>query len=197
MTTYNSKGEEVGKIIQTVSDSAKNGNVVTATINFESVDTTGKTITRSTRIVKCENGVMSFNMKDLISAEQVARRGWNILNAPDVYIEYPGTMNIGDQLKDVLYKMDAKTPSGLVGKMKSTIEINITDRKVERKETVTTPAGTWDCYSISAKFKMTDRIKLTGIGVPVKIDFTEWFAPGFGVVKTESKTGKTEITSIR
>jgi hypothetical protein len=29
------------------------------------------------------------------------------------------------------------------------------------------------------------------------MDVLEWFAPGFGVVKTASKTGKTEITSIK
>jgi hypothetical protein len=29
------------------------------------------------------------------------------------------------------------------------------------------------------------------------MDVVEWFAPGFGIVKTESKSGKTEITSIK
>ena len=36
-----------------------------------------------------------------------------------------------------------------------------------------------------------------GIGVPIKDEGTEWFAPGFGVVKTEGKHGGTAITSIK
>ena len=36
-----------------------------------------------------------------------------------------------------------------------------------------------------------------GIGIPVSTDVTEWFAPGFGIVKTESKGGGTAITAIR
>jgi hypothetical protein len=36
-----------------------------------------------------------------------------------------------------------------------------------------------------------------GVGIPVNIEGTEWFAPGFGIVKTESKHGSTAITSIK
>ena len=69
------------------------------------------------------------------------------------------------------------------------------DRKVEDKEKVSTPAGSWDCYKISYKSKMS--IKMMGVGIPVSMDGTEWYAPGFGVVKSVSKHGTTEITSIK
>jgi hypothetical protein len=36
-----------------------------------------------------------------------------------------------------------------------------------------------------------------GIGVPMSFDGIEWYAPGFGVVKTESKNGGTAITAIK
>jgi hypothetical protein len=100
-------------------------------------------------------------------------------------------MNVGDQLKEGNFVMDYESTSGL----KSSIEISITERKVEGKETVTTTAGTWECYKISAKNKIVSKIGDTGI--PIRMDVIEWFAPGFGIVKTESKTGKTEITSIK
>ena len=111
--------------------------------------------------------------------------------ASNVYLEYPAVINAGDQLKDGLLNMDYESSGGL----KSSIEISITERRVEGKESVTTPAGTWECYRITSKNRITSRI--AGIGIPIKMDVTEWFAPGFGVVKTESKTGKTEITSIK
>ncbi len=73
--------------------------------------------------------------------------------------------------------------------------MNVTDRKVEAKEAVTTTAGTWDCYKISFKSKMV--IKMTVIGIPLNLSGTEWYAPGVGVIKTESKNGGTAITSIK
>jgi hypothetical protein len=36
-----------------------------------------------------------------------------------------------------------------------------------------------------------------GIGIPMNFDVTEWFAPGFGVVKTESNGGTTQVTAIK
>jgi hypothetical protein len=79
--------------------------------------------------------------------------------------------------------------------IKSSVEISISDRKVEGKETITTSAGTWECYKLSAKNKIVSKTADTGI--PITMDVIEWFAPGFGIVKTESKTGKTEITLIK
>jgi hypothetical protein len=48
---------------------------------------------------------------------------------------------------------------------------------------------------ITYKSKIT--IKTMGIGMPFNIEGTEWFAPGFGIVKTESKYGGTAITAIK
>lgn len=171
----------------TVSESKKTGSTTTATINSEFVDAKGKSITKGTNNVKCENGVMQMDMKVFIPPAQTS----GTATGSDVYLEYPANMNVGDQLKDGHLAMDTESSGGI----KSSVEINITDRKVEGKESVTTPAGTWECYKITAKNKINARI--AGIGIPITMIVTEWFAPGFGVVRTESKTGKTEITSIK
>jgi len=191
MTISNKNGKESGKMTYVVSDSKKSGNSVTATINSEFVDAKGKTITKGTNNVKCENGVMQMDMKVFIPPAQQEQMKSGTANATDVYLEYPANMNVGDQLKDGQFNMDYESASGL----KSSIEISITERKVEGKESVSTPAGTWECFKISAKNKIHSKIQ--GIGFPITMNVTEWFAPGFGVVKTESKTGKTEITSIK
>ncbi len=191
MTISNKNGKESGKMTYTVSDSKTNGGITTATINSEFVDTKGKTITKSTNNVKCENGVMQMDMKVFIPAAQQEQMKTGTANASNVYLEYPAVMNSGDQLKDGQLNMDYEAAGGL----KSSIEISITERKVEAKESVTTPAGTWECYKITSQNKITS--KIAGIGIPIRMAVTEWFAPGFGVVKTESKTGKTEITAIK
>jgi len=40
-------------------------------------------------------------------------------------------------------------------------------------------------------------MKTAGIGIPINMEGVEYFAPGFGIVKTESKHGGTEIVAIR
>jgi hypothetical protein len=191
MTITNKKGNVSGKNIYTVSNVSGSGNARTATLNSEFFDTKGKSISKSVNNIKCANGVMMMDMKVFIPAGQQEQMQTGTAAANEVYLEYPVDMKIGDNLKDGHFNMDYVNSSGL----KSSIDINITERKVEGKESVTTSAGTWDCFKISANNKITARV--AGIGFPIKSSVTEWFAPGFGVVKTESSGGKTEITSIK
>ena len=74
------------------------------------------------------------------------------------------------------------------------MSVEITNRKVEGKESITTAAGTWDCFKISYHSKVLVKII---VGIPMNSNVTEWYAPGFGVVKTESNGGWTAITSIK
>jgi len=191
MTIYNNKGKESGKMIYNISNSSKTGSSYSSTINSEFIDTKGKTISKAVNKVVCENGVMKMDMKMFIPAAQQEQMANGAATASNVYLEYPADMKAGDNLKDGQFNMDYE----MAGGMKSSIEISITERKVDAKENITTAAGTWECFKITTKNKITT--KIAGIGIPIKMDVTEWFAPGFGVVKTESKGGKTEITSIK
>jgi hypothetical protein len=119
------------------------------------------------------------------------------VKADDAFIEYPSTVTDGQSLKDASFKMETYKN----GVTYSTINLDQTNRKVIGKESVTTPAGTWECWKITydSKFK----INMGGIGIPMNMQGTEWFAPGFGIVKTEvaNKNGKlmgsTMITSVK
>jgi hypothetical protein len=189
MTIYNKKGDPTGKQVYSVSGLSNSGGATTATIKSEMFDKKGKTIATSTNNIKCSGGVMMMNMKMMLPQQQQEQFGKTEATAESVYIEYPSSMTVGDNLKDANFSMDANTNG-----MQQNITMNITDRKVEGKEKITTPAGSWDCYKISYKARMA--IKTLGIGIPINMSGTEWFAPGFGVVKTQSNYGGTEITAI-
>lgn len=191
MTITNSKGKESGKMVYSISNVNKTGGTVFATVNSEFFNASGKSFNKAANNIKCENGVMMMDMKMFIPSAQQEQMKTGSASANDVYLEYPATIKEGDQLKDGQFSMDYESSTGL----KSSIEISITERKVEAKETISTLAGTWECFKISTKNNITS--KISGIAIPIKLDVTEWFAPGFGVVKTESKAGKTEITSIK
>jgi hypothetical protein len=153
-------------------------------------DEKGKSLNKTVTGVVCDNGVMKMNMKMFLSpAQQEQFR--NATATGETYLDYPSAINTGDRLKDGQFTAETETTPGV----KTSIEVKISERKAESKETITTSAGTWDCIKITAINIITTRI--AGIGIPIKLEVTEWFAPGFGVVKTESRTGKTEIVMIK
>jgi hypothetical protein len=190
MAVLNKKGEQTAKQVYTVTNVENSGGTTTANLATEMFDKKGKTITKSKSTIKCTGSVMMVDMKMSMPTQPGGPSADADVKADDIYIEYPSNMNVGDALKDAKMHMDVDNKG-----MKQTFDMEMWDRKVEAKESVTTPAGTWDCFKISYKAKM--RIKTAGIGVPMNIEGTEWFAPGFGVVKTESKHGGTEIVSIK
>ncbi len=189
ITITNKKGKETGKNVYTVSNIQKSGGTVSATINSELFDSKGKSIAKSANNMKCIGGIMMMDMKMFISSAQQEQMGTATADG-EVYLAYPANMKAGDMLNNGEFKSDFKMQSGIGAHL----EVNITNRKVEGKESVTTPAGTWDCFKISYHSKIL--IKMV-IGIPVNADVVEWYAPGFGVVKTESGGGKTELTSIK
>jgi hypothetical protein len=153
-------------------------------------DKKGRTIAKGSSTMKCNGGVMMINMKMIMPTPQAEQFSKANAKTDDFFIEYPVNMGKGDQLKDGTLTMEMDN-NGL----QQSITMTVYDRKVEDKETVTTPAGTWECYRISYKNKMS--VKMMGVGIPMNLEGTEWYAPGFGVVKTHSKHGSTEITSIK
>jgi hypothetical protein len=69
------------------------------------------------------------------------------------------------------------------------------ERTVVARESVTTPAGTWNCFKIVNKTTTT----ITGYKMaPFTMETTEWYAPDFGIVKFQLGGGlTTEITALR
>ena len=188
MLIYNKKGDVAGKQIYTVSDYKNSGGTSSATVNTELLDKNGKSTAKSISTVKCTAGIMMMDMK--LSMPQGQEYNTVDAKAENVYLEYPAAMNTGDNLKDGHMQIDMDNKG-----MKQTLTLDVTDRKVGVKEKVYTPAGDFDCYKITNSTKM--KIKTMGIGIPINMDVTEWFAPGFGIVISESKYGSTRLNSIK
>jgi hypothetical protein len=191
MTIYSKKGKEDGKQVWNISNLKTSGKTTTATINSEFFDRKGKSINKAVNEVQCTGGALQMNLKMMLSEAQLNQMKNATATASGEFIEYPFGMKEGDALKDGSLKIDYTMDGG----MKAAIELSITNRIVGGKESITSPAGTWECVKISSNQKIVSRIG--GIGIPIKMDVTEWFAPGVGVIKTESKYGSTLITSIQ
>jgi hypothetical protein len=204
--SYDRKGDSIGRQVYTVADVSTSGGTVTGSLSSETFNKKGKSIAKATGKIRCNGGVMMVDMKLMLPpGPQGGPKGPPIgpqpqpqgdpfssadVKADSVFLEYPVTMKPGDALKDVNFNMtiNGNGPT-------RTVNMIISDRKVEAQESITTSAGTWNCYKIGFKSKVT--AKMGPFGFPVNVEGEEWYAPGFGIVKTQSKSGSTAITSIK
>ena len=94
------------------------------------------------------------------------------LNISGTALEMPKQLTVGQSLPDAEAEIEVRNN----GFKMMTMQHTVTNRKVEAKESVTTAAGTFDCYKISYDFEF------------------KWVSEGVGVVKAEyyNKKGKLE-----
>jgi hypothetical protein len=191
MTIYNKKDKESGKQVWQVSNLNSSGGTTTALLNTEFFNDKGKAINKGQSEIKCTGGMLMMNMKLMLNEAQLKQMENGTATVSGEFLEYPATMKEGDNLKDGNFTMKYKMNGG----MESNMEIAVTQRVVGGSESVTSAAGTWNCIKINSNQKLVTRI--AGIGIPIKMNVTEWFAPGVGVIKTQSNYGSTLITSIQ
>lgn len=187
---FDKKGKEDGKVVYKVSDVKKSGGTSSAYLQSEIIDKKGKSMGGGKGNMQCKNGYLMMDMKMLINPQQMKQLNDVDVEGKGKFLEYPASISVGETLKDAKFDMDMDMGNGLMVNM----NMEITNRKVDAKESVTTPAGTWTAYKISYNSKTVMNM---GISVPMKLQMTEWFVPNFGVVKSESKWGKTELLSIQ
>lgn len=187
---YNKRGDDNGIISYKVSNVLTRGAVTSAIVKAEIFDKTRKSINISSNNIKCENGVIQMDMKLFLPQQQTEQFSRNGGKAKNVYLEYPLAIKAGDKLKDGSFDIETDN-NGL----KQTLKMQIFNRTVTGIEKVTTPAGSWDCAVITYHTRVD--IQTGPIAIPLTFEATEWFAQGFGIIKTVSKTGSVELVAIK
>ena len=99
-------------------------------------------------------------------------------------IELPNNLSEGQQLNDANVTV-AMNMSG----MKMNVTVDQTNRKVEKKENVTTAAGTFECYLI------TENSITKTMGATIEMKSKLWLAEGVGMIKQESYKGNGNLIS--
>jgi hypothetical protein len=190
MTLYDKSDKENGKVVYKISNVRNEGGNTISQINSKVFNEKGKELTSAEGKFECRGGILAVNMKMLMPSDQ-GRAVKMDAAVKDVYLEYPSNMSVGSTLKDGEFSIDMSGGSPIAMSM----TFRATNRRVESRESVTSPAGTWECFKITSE----QSIK-TVIGINFSV--VEWFAPGFGVVKSETynkggkKMGATLLTKI-
>jgi hypothetical protein len=191
VSLYNKKGADNGKHVYTVTSVTNTGTGASSVLNSESFNKDGKSIATAVENIQCLGGVMMLDMKMNMNLSDAQQKQFSssTVTGDKMYIDYPSSMKVGDDLKDAHMVLNMMNNG-----MEQTVEVNITQRKVVAKESITSPAGTWDCFKIT--FNTKTKVTIMNIGIPVSMDVTEWYCPGFGQVKTETKHGSSLVTSV-
>jgi hypothetical protein len=207
LTIYDKNGQQNGKKVYMIKDVSNSGGTLTGTINSELFDKNSNSKAKTTSTIQCSGGEFRMDMKLMLPQQQSEKYGDAEVNAKSSFISYPGNMKVGDTPPDGTFTMDLShnsapggpgaPPAGPPGPpgFKQSLTMTISDRKVIAQESVTTTAGTWNCFKITSKCKIG--VKTGPFSIPANFDVTEWYAAGFGIIRTESKYGSTAITSIK
>jgi hypothetical protein len=182
MKSYNGKDKLTGSTINKILDKQVDGNKIKVIFSSRSLDEKGKETGNGQMEVKCEDGVFYIDMKNFLDDQMMeAYKDMQVEIETNNAMQFPGSIDIGMPLPDanILIKISNQ------GIPMFTLSVNITNRKIESKETITTPAGSYECYKMS--YDVETKTMMT-----VKTKGIDWFTENVGTVRSESldKNGK-------
>jgi hypothetical protein len=151
MESYDNKDKKTGRIKNTVKEVTSNGAKKEAAIHTESYDKKDEKQTEGDIKIICDGGKLLIDMSGFARNSAMANSKDMEIKMEASFIEVPAKLTVGQSLPDGNVTM--KVVDKKSGEIFGTLKINIINRKVEGKETVTTPAGTFECYKITYEIK--------------------------------------------
>jgi hypothetical protein len=193
LTSYDDDNK-VGSIVnQEVIDLVTKNGEVTATNRVSMADKKGKPMAETfTTQIKCKDGNIYMNFKDLLGAGAGAMQkmeGTEMKITGDDLM-YPYALSVGQTFPEATTQMEMIMNGMSLMKMSFTMK----NRKVTAKESLTTPAGTFECYKIT--YSMVSSMGMIG-----EMTSAMWMSDGM-MIKTESynkkgvKNGYTLLTKL-
>ena len=182
ITNYSAKGKETGKVANELVDVVKSGSEIKFTIKATSFDKKGEETFSNTFEAYCKDGKFEFDMAFKMNGEALQAYEDMDINVDATEFQIPSMDTApGTLLKDGSLVVGVGSNSTNLFKM----TVLITDRKVEAKEEIKTPAGVFDCLKLSQKVS-------TKMIIGIEASSIEWYSEGVGMVRSESynKKGK-------
>lgn len=151
---------------------------------------------------RCEGDALYVDMKSMFQDlfADAGKRAGVTVEVQEGYLSYPFSLKEGDDLKSADFVLTSKQN----GKEIMTMRSQIKNRKVVGSEKITTPAGTFDCLKMDETRVVTMSMPMMGNKIPPKeFKSATWFAPGGGLIKTETYDERgdlmntTELISIK
>ncbi len=175
-TQFDKKGKNNGTSSFTITNSQNQNGETVATMHMKYSDKKGKSTYESNYNITCTGDGIKIDFASLMPTKMIEQyKDMDLkMDMSGTDIELPNNLSVGQQLADanISLKMD-------MGVMKMNITVDMVDRKVEKREQVTTAAGTFDCFLI------TETSKSETMGMAQEMTSKLWLAEGIGMVKQE------------
>ncbi len=162
--------------------------VTDATSNFATFksflrDKDGEVLNEATFTMSCENDGIVVDMESLLNPNLLDNYRDFETEISGTKIVIPNNLHIGQELPDATMTMLVNM-SGINLRM----EVSMTDRTVIDRETITTSAGTFDCFVIG----YTNTVNM---GMNRTTTAKQWISRGVGMVKQEDYNRRGRVTS--
>ncbi|WP_411032399.1 hypothetical protein [Spongiimicrobium sp. 3-5] len=186
VTTYDNKNKVSAIVDYKVKDVKATDSGETATFFTSVKDKKEKVIMESQIGISCAGEVVSMDFTSLMSPQFMQQYKDIDVKMSGTNLDLPNNLSVGQQLPDA----DLQMNMNMAG-MSMNMNIHILNRKVVGEETVTTPAGTFDCSIITYDTELK-------MGMKQQNSSKQWMAPGVGLVKQEdyNKKGKLMSSSL-
>lgn len=184
-TVYNKKGKVDGTTTYTVSEVKNDGRQTQSTLSMSYSDAKGKHNFDSNYSMTCTGDGIKIDYMSLMPAQMLDQyEDMDVKMEMDgTDIQLPNNLSAGQQLDDANVTMKMNMAG-----IKMNVEVSTINRHIEKQESVTTSAGTFDCYVLS------ETIKSKSMGANIEINSKTWLAEGVGMIKNETykKNGNLE-----
>ncbi len=139
----------------------------------------GKEALRYNYSAWCDGETFIIDMKNMMAS--INAGDLSKYKVESTNLQFPKNLAVGQTLPDGTLTLSMEGP------VKAGITVNVTNRKVEAFESVTTTAGTFDCVKISSSASTKIFFAKTNVKT------IEWFALNVGMVKTETYDSKGKL----
>lgn len=184
ISSYDKKDKYTGKVMHEVTSyTATDANNVSVDVTQTSYDKKDEEVYTSEYTMACVDGVFALDMSVFVNNDEMAAYQDMETEVDATNLDMPLDPVAGQELNDG--SVSVKIGGGGVNMFNMTV--NITNRKVEAIEDITTDAGTFTCVKISYDVETKMLIKVRGSVV-------EWYALDVGTVRSESYNKKGDLT---
>ncbi len=163
--------------------------VKTETTTF---DEKNKELHKGTQEYRCQNGILTFDLSGMLDPKMMSEYKDMEVQFVSDKLELPSNLSVGQTLNDGSATMTVMNNGIKIFSM----TVNVSNRKVDAIETITVPAGTFECFKITYIVDTKMLFKVSGKSA-------EWYTKKIGMVKQETydakgnKTGSTILKSFK
>lgn len=191
MTTqcYDAQNHLLGTTEYLVSENYQSGFGNNSEIVYSMKDSQGNVINAGSIQETCDDGDIYIKSKSSAEMQDVTKMLSANINLMGSYLDYPNTFDSFDPFDDGFKIDEADLTLSVKDKSIKPIRVKISDRKFEKNEEVTTPAGTFHASKSSYNVEVYNGSDKS----TQKFKNVEWYKHGKGIVRSEVYDNKGQL----